>query len=444
MRHLPAFPVAAVLAMGLGPALFAPVQELRICSSARATDLAAQSPPEAAVFEMIYCGLDRPDDPLIYRSFWGFGGSSDAKDPFVQAVRKQAQECTVVYNRALPKAQWSVVELKDGEPSAFYFDVNADGELSEAEKSLPVASSRSIFGFPYVFITSDFLLRTEQREIPFRVMLVGQRSGPQIHYMWSPAGVLEGQATLAGEPRRLVLYANGFSGSFTDFGSCSFMLLPAGHELEGYLPRSPLSSLIRHQETFYRVKLSGAHEKDKTLRVIFEKDTTPTGQLAPEVRGTEPLQARIASATINGATDNTIHFVVSDLKAPLPEGRYRLSYGTVHYGVQNEDWRITFSEGPAFEIHADKVQPMELGGLTLSVNAVEEKDRYNQDAQERSAYAKGTTVYLTPQIKGKAGEVYTRVSQKNAGGNNFTDVKPHVTIVDPDGKTVASADLEYG
>ena len=32
------------------------------------------------------------------------------------------------------------------------------------------------------------------------------------------------------------------------------------------------------------------------------------------------------------------------------------------------------------------------------------------DVQERSTYAKGTPIYLTPQIKGKAGEVYTHFS----------------------------------
>jgi hypothetical protein len=439
-RTIPTFPV--LLALGLYLALFVPVRGLPGCSSVGA----AESPPETVVFEMTYRALNKPDDPLSYRAYWGFGGIDGANDPFVQAVKRRVKDCTVVYNRALPKAQWSVVELQDQRPIALYFDVNADGELSEQEKFLPAVPSGSNFGYPYAFVTSDFLIRKDQREIPFRVMLVGNTYGDsRVSYMWSPAGVLEGQANLAGEPMRLVLYANGFSGSFTDFGSCSFMLLPAGQKLEGYLPRSPLSSLIQHERTFYRLKLSGTHEKDKTVRITFEKDTTPTGHLAAALRGKETLKARIASATIQGATDNSIQFQVADLALPLPEGRYRLGYAAVSYGAERDDeWRIMFNEGPTFEINAGKTRQVALGGLTLSVSAVDEKDRYNSNAREQSTYVKGTTIYLTPRIKGKVGEVYTRFSQKNATGNNFTDVKPHLTILDPDGKTVASADMEYG
>ena len=60
---------------------------------------------------------------------------------------------------------------------------------------------------------------------------------------------------------------------------------------------------------------------------------------------------------------------------------------------------------------------MELGTPALSVSAIDEQERYNSNVKEKSTYAKGTPIYLTPQIKGKAGEVYLRFSQKSAGGN---------------------------
>jgi len=42
------------------------------------------------------------------------------------------------------------------------------------------------------------------------------------------------------------------------------------------------------------------------------------------------------------------------------------------------------------------------------------------------------------------GEVRTRSSQKDAGSGNPSDVKPHITILDQDGKQVALGDMEYG
>jgi len=87
---------------------------------------------------------------------------------------------------------------------------------------------------------------------------------------------------------------------------------------------------------------------------------------------------------------------------------------------------------------------VELGDLSLTVTAVDERERYQSNVKARSTYTKGTTIHLAPQIKGKAGEAYMRFSKKSAGDNRWTDIKPHVTILDADGKQVASADMEYG
>jgi hypothetical protein len=410
------------------------------------TDSPALS-PEPVVFAMKYRGFDTPDDPLSYRAFWGFGRSEEPGNPFVEAVKRQVKEYTLVCNGALPKAQWSVVELQDKKPIAFYFDANADGRLSDDEKFLPAKAAGPHFGYPYAFLTSDFLIRTEDdREVPFRVMLVGNSYGTdEVHYMWSPGCILEGQATLAGKLMKLFLYADGFSGSFTTFGSSSLTLLPAGEKLPEYPQRSPLSSLIQYQGTFYQVKLDGAHEKDKTVRVIFEKDTRPTGKMTASFQAKDTVKTRFTSTTITGATDNSIRFNVGDSASAFPAGQYRLASAYVNYGLQGDDeWRMNFSEGPTFEVDAGKTSRVELGGLTLSIGAIREEDRYRSDVKEQTTFAKGTAIYLTPRIKGKTGEAYQRFSQRTAGSNNMADVKPHLTITDPGGKQVVSADLEYG
>ncbi len=448
MNRLPTVSVVlAVSAIALCRALFAPVPPSRAGDPPAATAAGGpEATPAAAVFEMKYRGLGGPDDPLNYNSYWGYGSGGGENEPFVQAVKSQVKECAVLSNPSLQKSRWSVVELKDGKPIALYFDVNADGKLSDDEKFVAAARTESNTPFPYAFVTSDFTMHTnDQREVPFRVLLVGNAYGTnQVSYMWSPACVLEGQATLAGEPLKLFLFADGFQGAFTTFGSCSYILLPAGQNLQRFQPRSRLSSLVYHKGTFYRLKLSGAHEKGKTVQVAFTKDTTPTGQLAVTLQGKETLKVRLRRSTINGAAGNSIYFEMPDTQTPLPEGRYRLANGTVGYGAGNDsDWQVTFRDGPAFEINAGKTGQIELGGLTLAVNAVDEKERYQNDVKQRSTYAKGTSIYLSPQIKGKAGEVYTRFDQKS-GGNNLTGEKPRITVRDPDGKTVAWADMEYG
>jgi hypothetical protein len=411
---------------------------------------APEPPPGAAVFEMKYRGLDTPGDPLSYRSYWGFGqpgDGSDHTDPFVLAVKSQVKDCSIVYNPYFSKARCSVVELKEKKPVAYYFDLNADGKLSDDEKFPPASLSGSNLGYPYAFMTPDFLMRAEnQQEIPFRFLVVGSPMGSdRVSFMCSPSCVLEGQATLAGEPMKLFLYSNGFHGSFTRFGECSFALVPAGQKLPAYINRTTLSSLVYHQGAFYHLKVQGTHAKDSTVRVVIEKDTTPTGQIAIDLAGQEGLKTRPAGVQLQGAKDASIQLYLNTAQPTLPAGEYKMSYAYGSYGLQSDrEWTVNLENGPSFEIKAAETTRVSLGRPALSIKAIDEKDRYADGAKERSTYAKGASIYLSPQIKGKAGELYMRFAQRPAENRNPVDVKPHVTIRDPDGKTVAWADMEYG
>lgn len=436
----------SLILLCFGPALLSPIhsataQEPGQTSTAETSGTSS----DGIVFDMKYHSLSGEKDKLRYNSYWGFG-QQEQKNPFIKELKKDKKELTVVYNRYFKGAEWSAVELKAKKPVAFYFDLNADGKVSENEKILPVNTEQSSNSTTTEFVTPDFTLKTEDnRKVPFRALLTARTYNNQsnLNFMWSPSCVLEGTSTINGQPTKLILFTNGFSGSFKDFGRCSYYLDKSEKEIGRYISTNTLSSIINYNGQFYNLKLNGTHEEGKTIRAMLEKYTGTTGKLTTKLTGSSDLTAKLTSATIIGSKDKTVYFRTSGGQSELPTGTYQLSRGYLNYGKEKDnEWQLDFSDGPEFAIETDKTGTVELGKPVLSISAVDETKRYQSDVKEQTVYSKGKKIYLTRKVSGMAGELYGRFAKIE--NNQQTSIKPSIRIIDPDGEQIASAEMEYG
>lgn len=415
-----------------------------------ATGLSA-APPEAIVFDLKY----RPETGRVgdipYSSFWGYGGDEGESrtNSFLQAVRKKASQLHYECNDRLPGQQWSAIEYSGRQAIAFYFDLNADGQLSDNERILPTRSA----GQGVDFITPDFVQTPEKgRQMLCRVLLRAEfyDSEPEPNCLWSPAALMEGAAKMDGRDARVLLFASEPGGVFDQYGRASYALLLDGEsvgEQGGYFPRNTLSSLIKSGNNFYHLKLEGHYTNGLPARLVLTRDTSPTGSLAVKLVGSNALHATCSSLNLSGAEDKTIVLPCSSSKekVTLPVGAYALDAGVLAYGTAaRPDWEVAFSKGPCATVKAGEVTEKALGQPALRVRAVNERERYNSKGKETATFKKGTRIYLEPTIVGQAGEIFTRFRQGPPGRSDKGSRPPHITITGSDGKELLSKTMEYG
>jgi hypothetical protein len=335
--------------------------------------------------------------------------------------------------------------LDGSEALFFYFDLNSNEKLDENEKIQPLPRDDSSRENTYEFVTPDFLITTEDgRRIPFRTRLQTRfyTNREAVRCSWSPSCILEGTAQFGQQKKRLILFTGGFGPNFNTFGRSTYSLLNADADMKEHAGRQTLSSLINYEGTFYRMTLHGRHEQNSIVRVVLEKDTAPTGELAVRLASQERIDCKLRHATIRGADDNTIHFSIHG-QATLPKGRYRLNRGSFTLSKPDDArWDFDFSQGPEMTVEAQKTCKVELGSPKMSITAVEANNRYGSDVKEMTEFKKGTKIYISPKVKGKTGELYGRLRRRN--GRRNEDVKPEITIVGPDNTQIVSKQLEYG
>ncbi len=395
-------------------------------------------------FEMTYRGLTGEEDDLQYNSFWGFGGPSDANTPFMEAVRSRTTNVTPVYNPNFSEAEWAMVESEGTNVKALYMDLNADGALSDDEKIPPTREVEN--GDGVEFFTPDLTVKTQDgKEMKFRAMLQARSyGGDRLNFMWSPACVLEGHSDIDGQPVTFVLYANGFSGEFNRFGRDSYGLVSGKRATGPHSWRQTLSKVIYYNEQFYQLRLESDEATGQIVKAVIEKDTSPTGTLKVNLAAKSDTNARLNNATIKGKDDSGIVFNISGNQSVsiLPEGAYVVGSGYIAYGPENENWNVSFREGPEIAIEPNKTAELEIGDPKMTIVAIDEKERYASEPTEKTVFSKGTTIYLSPKITGKAGEVYGRFYGYKNGRS--VDLKIPAEIRDAEGKQILSKSLEYG
>jgi len=405
-----------------------------------------EPPPGAIVFDLKYRGLGGEKDELRYNAYWGFGGGEN-DTPFLTDLKKNVKDFEAVYNPYFVGAEWSAAEIKDNKVVALYIDLNADGKVSDNEKILPIQNSEPDPSDRTEFVTPDFVMNTQDnRQVPFRALLQAAFYGqarPQ--FMWSPSCVLEGTSTINGQQAKLILYANGFTGSFEEFGNSSFSLQTGKEETGTYISRDMLSSIINYNGQFHNLTFNGRHGKNSAVRAILTEYTGDTGNLTTQLKRDINIEAKLSSATITGTKNTTVRFNIGSEQAKLPAGSYKLNRGYVDYSSKDGDsWRLDFQEGPEFTIDADKTCNVELGKPVLSISAVEESKRNRNDVKEETVYPEGTEIFISRIIKGKGGELYGKFSQKQEDSQRYKDIEPEIRILDSEGKEVAAAKIKYG
>lgn len=412
--------------------------------------------PGAVVFDLQYRGLtEKEADQAII--FGGFGTSHSPETEFTRSVGLEKRKSAQVPFPLLKGSEEGVVEFEEKtiwtlylgkrKIKALYLDLDCDGKLGAGERMEPVRVSSLVSrGMETLecFITPEFSVSLlSGRKAPFRLMAqIKLREGRPAVSMVAPLCFWEGNSKVGNTETFLRLMDYNTNGSFMDFGEDSFQLVqnPTGSPNPTQIPDNALSRLIRFDNNFYQFHFTGDGTKEKPLRAVLCRDTTPTGRI--QIKLALGPNGRMESARLVSAETPTILFDILGSDLEVPEGDYRIERGNLCFGNGAE--MAVFRPGPKCRIVADQITSLELGNPKLRLEATAETKTDTKPTVTRTSFPSGTDIRLNIKMVGKAEEEYVGVVIQSKNKNLLESPKVQIQISGPNGKRIESSDLEFG
>lgn len=406
----------------------------------------ASEEPERVVLDLEFRGLDGTEGEMRYNSFWGYGYPGSHKSTFIDSLNLSGDNVHTLYHPFVKGNEYSAVVTEGDRSVALYFDLDANGKFTDNEKIPPIdkpATNRSTTEFvtPVIaFTTSD------GRKVQYRLLLRDYMYGEGDHnFMWSPSCLWTSKATLQGEPVEVMLFDSNFNGSFQEFGTDSIALVDKNTEIHssGYVPRDPLSRLVRHGDKFLRVAFTGSEDAE-TFRIELVEDRTPVGSLSLNVKADREVKTNLRNIRLVGTGEEKILFEVKDIAVRIPQGPYRLESCDLYYETDDaEKWQVSLSEGPEIEVRSTKAVEVALGKPGLDVTVVEEAKRWSEEVAPTTEFSAGEALYISRKLEGRSKETYGRFYRRNESAS-FEAMEPLLRIVDAKENVVVDESLPYG
>jgi hypothetical protein len=412
-------------------------------------------------FDLKYLGLTAKKGEPRYGMCFGFEQMDEANTSFTKSLNLPRGKG--LYVRHDPETATlggygdsMALEMDENRAVALYIDLNDNGKLSPNERILP-SKDKSPIGEGTLFLTPDFKAKTKDgKETLYRFLLIQTSGEPQtrdgrkskIDILVFPACVWEGSASMDGRPFHLVLFDRDFDGLLSTLGKDRFLLIPEAEyakalERDVSLQAAPLNRLTIINGQFYDVRVETAAGSAQPSKAVLKKSEIATSKLVLEIRGSQGVKANLATLQLRVGEENLLLVWdgASRVQKELPVGTYEMAGPTLHYGSEKPDeWTVNILMPSGIRVEAGSPYVMKLGELKLTPCMESMQERANRGAKRQTIFRKGDDILCYSEVRGSAGESYTRF--KKIGGGNIAD--PQVRILNAEGRQVASGSTSYG